>query len=104
MDAVMGHGAATPPSVLQLTQFKPTTPMGHIQTREHEEEHCYVYISREELREAYAELKRLARIDRNYDDDRNADRLDGLADKFGEVIDLAHPRRIHFQVCPMNVR
>jgi len=38
--------------------------MGYVQTREHESENCYVYISREELRETYAELKRLARIDR----------------------------------------
>ena len=76
--------------------------MGYVQTKEKEAEHCYVYISREELRESYAELKRLARIDRHYDDDRNADRLDRLAEKFGEVIDLAHPRRIHFQVCPMQ--
>ena len=77
--------------------------MGHVQTSEHESENCYVYISREELRRTYAELKRLARIDRNFDDDRNANKLDGLAEKFGEVVDLAHPRRIHFQLCPMNV-
>ena len=76
--------------------------MGYVQTRENEAENCYVYISREELRQTYASIKRLARIDRNYDDDRNADRLDGLADKFGEVIDLAHPRRIHFQMTCYN--
>ena len=77
--------------------------MGRIQTREHEEEHCYVNISREELRETYAELKRLARIDRNFDDERSASNLEGLANRFAEVIDLAHPRRIHFQLCPMKV-
>ncbi len=76
--------------------------MGYVQTKKNEAEHCYVHISREELREAYAELKRLARIDRHYDDDRNADRLDVLAGMFAEVIDLAHPRRIHFQICPMQ--
>ena len=77
--------------------------MGHVQTREHESENCYVYISREELRETYAELKRLARIDRNHGDDRNANNLEGLANNLSELIDLAHPRRIHFQICPMKV-
>ena len=76
--------------------------MGYVQTREHEAENCYVYISREQLRETYAELNRLARIDRN--DGRSASKLETLAEKFGEVIDLAHPRRVHFQLCPMNVR
>ena len=78
--------------------------MGYVQTREHEEENCYVYISREQLRETYAELNRLARIDRNFDDERSASNLEGLANRFAEVIELAHPRRIHFQLCPMNVR
>ena len=78
--------------------------MGYVQTREHEAEHCYVYISREELRQAYAELKRLARIDRNFDDERNAKKLEALAETFGEVVDLAHLRRVHFKICPMNVR
>ena len=77
--------------------------MGHVQTREHESENCYVYISREELRETYAELKRLARIDRNFDDERSANNLEELAKNFSEVIDLAHPRRVHFKLCPMNV-
>lgn len=80
-----------------------THHMGYVQTREHEAENCYVYISREELRKTYAELKRLARIDRNFDDDRSASNLEALANKFDEVIDLAHPRRIHFKLCPMNV-
>ena len=89
------------PSNTVFSSHPPT--MGYVQTREHEAEHCYVHITRERLRETYAELKRLARIDRNFDDDRNANRLDGLAERFSEVIDLAHPRRIHFQICPMNV-
>ena len=45
------------------------------------------------MREAYAELKRLARIDRKFDDERNANKLEELAEKFGEVVDLAHLRR-----------
>ena len=58
--------------------------MGYVQTREHEEENCYVYISREQLRETYAELNRLARIDRNFDDERSASNLEGLANRFTE--------------------
>ena len=77
--------------------------MGYVQTREYEAEHCYVYISRDQLIEAFGELRRLARIDRYHDDERNASKLEALAEKFSEVVDLAHPRRIHFQVCPMNV-
>ena len=77
--------------------------MGYVQTREYEAEHCKVPITREELRQAYAELKRLARIDRNFDDERSATKLEALAEHFGEVIDLAHPRRIHFQICPRNI-
>ena len=67
-----------------------------METREH------VYISRDRLRETYAELKRLARIDRNFDDERSASNLEGLAERFAEVIDLAHPRRVHFKLCPLN--
>ena len=88
------------PSNTVFSSHPPT--MGYVQSREHEAEHCYVYISREELRETYAELKRLARIDRNFDDERSASNLEGLAERFAEVIDLAHPRRIHFKVCPLN--
>ena len=77
--------------------------MGYVQTREYEAEHCYVYISRDQLMEAYASINRLAGIDRYHDDERNASKLEALAEKFNEVVDLAHPRRIHFQVCPMNV-
>ena len=85
-----------------MAHTKQHTTMGYVQTKKNEAEHCYVHISREELREAYAELKRLARIDRHVGDDRNADRLNVLAGMFAEVIDLAHPRRIHFQICPMQ--
>ena len=60
--------------------------MGYVQSREHEAENCYVYMSREELRQAYAELKRLARIDRNFDDERSAKKLEALAENFGEVM------------------
>ena len=76
--------------------------MGYVQTREHEAENCYVYISREQLLETYAELNRLAGIDRNFDDERSASNLEGLANSFAEVLDLAHPRRIHFKICPLN--
>ena len=67
-----------------------------METREH------VYISREQLRETYAELKRLERIDRNFGDERSARNLEGLAHRFGELLDLAHHNRVHFQICPMN--
>ena len=88
------------PSNTVFSSHPPT--MGYVQTREHEAENCYVYISREELRETYAELKRLARIDRNFGDERSAKNLEGLAHRFGELLDLAHHNRVHFQICPMN--
>ena len=88
------------PSNTVFSSHPPT--MGYVQTREHEAEHCYVHITRERLRETYAELKRLARIDRNAGDERSASNLEGLANKFGDVIDLAHPRLVHFQITTMN--
>ena len=77
--------------------------MGYVQTREHEAEHCYVPFTRDQLNEMSCALRRLSRIDRHYNDDRTADYLELLADKIEEVEGLAHPRRIHFQLCPMQV-
>ena len=77
--------------------------MGYVQTRENEAENCYVYISREELIQMSFAIMRLSEIDRYHDDERSADRLEALAYQLHEVIDLAHPRRIHFQLCPMKV-
>ena len=77
--------------------------MGYVQTKEYEAEHCQVPITRDELIEVYGAMIRLSRIDRYHDDERSADRLKALADQLHEVIDLAHPRRIHFKLCPRNI-
>tara|TARA_A100001388_G_C28354905_1_gene305121 strand:- start:158 stop:454 length:297 start_codon:yes stop_codon:yes gene_type:complete len=85
------------PSNTVFSSHPPT--MGYVQTREHEAENCYVYFSKDSLHEIYWALKELSRRERRK---ATKEKLNHLADRFQEIEDLAHPRRQHFKMVPMN--